>query len=114
MLDFTNPTVFLSVLIFLPAVVALVIAFLPFSGETIKRISLGATIVVFFMSLCMIFGWSDVQYKLAETGMQNTFSVPWIPAFNINYFMGTDGISFPLVALTALVSMFAMGASWPI
>ena len=46
--------------------------------------------------------------------MQNMFSVPWIPSFNIQYFMGTDGISFPLIVLTAFVSLLAMGASWPI
>ena len=46
--------------------------------------------------------------------MQNVFSIAWIPSFNIHYFMGIDGISFPLVLLTAFVSMLAMGASWPI
>ena len=40
--------------------------------------------------------------------------MPWIPSFNIYYFMGIDGISFPLVMLTSFVSMLAMGASWPI
>ena len=42
------------------------------------------------------------------------FSVGWIPSFGINYFMGLDGISFPLVVLTAFLSVLAMGASWPI
>jgi NADH-quinone oxidoreductase subunit M len=46
--------------------------------------------------------------------MQKTFSLPWIESFNIYYFMGTDGISFPLIVLTAFVSMLSMAASWPI
>ena len=46
--------------------------------------------------------------------MQNVFSVDWIPSFNIDYFMGIDGISFPLIVLTSFVSMLSMGASWPI
>ena len=46
--------------------------------------------------------------------MQNLFAIDWIPSFNIQYLMGTDGISFPLVVLTAFVSLLAMGASWPI
>ena len=29
------------------------------------------------------------------------FSIPWISSFNIYYFMGIDGISFPLVMLTS-------------
>jgi NADH-quinone oxidoreductase subunit M len=114
MFDFSNPAVFLSWIVFLPAVVALVIAFLPARGETIKWISLGTTIVVFVMSLCMIFGWSDVQFQAGAADMQNLFAYDWIPSFGIQYLMGTDGISFPLIVLTTFLSMLAMGASWPI
>ena len=46
--------------------------------------------------------------------MQHVFSLPWIPAFNIHYMLGIDGISFPLVILTSFLSMLAMAASWPI
>lgn len=114
MLEFANPTVFLSWLVFLPAVVAFALAFIPASGETIKRISLAATAVVFLMTVYMTFGWSTVHFKAGTEGMQNTLSHPWIPTFNIHYFMGTDGISFPLIVLTAFVSLLAMAASWPI
>jgi NADH-quinone oxidoreductase subunit M len=40
--------------------------------------------------------------------------VPWIPSFDIDYLLGVDGISFPLIMLTAIVSLLAMGASWSI
>ncbi len=73
------PRVFLSWLVFLPAVVALVIAFVPLRGETLKWISLGATAIVFFMTLCMIFGWSQVQFQAGVDEMQNLFSFDWIP-----------------------------------
>ena len=56
----------------------------------------------------------DWQFDAAVTDMQKVFSVAWIPSFNIYYFMGLDGISFPLVLLTSFVSMLAMAASWPI
>jgi NADH-quinone oxidoreductase subunit M len=114
MFDFSHPAVFLSWLVFLPAVVALVIAVLPARGETIKWISLGATAVVFVMSLAMIVGWSDVQFQAGVEGMQNLFAFDWIPSFGIQYLMGIDGISFPLIALTAFISLLAMAASWPI
>ncbi len=116
MFDFANPVVFLSWLVFLPALVAIVISVLPLRGETIKWISLAATAVVFAMSLAMIFGWSDVTFETGEefAGMQNLFAVDWIPSFGIQYLMGTDGISFPLIVLTAFLSLLAMAASWPI
>jgi NADH-quinone oxidoreductase subunit M len=116
MFEFSYFPVFLSWLIFLPAVVALVVAFLPLKGETIKWISLGTTAVVFLMSLSMIFGWGDVTFKtgVENAGIQNLFGYEWIPSFGIQYLMGIDGISFPLIVLTTFVSLLAMGASWPI
>src|SRR3954467_15683734 len=114
MFEFANPTVFLTWLVFLPAIVACVIAFLPLRGETLKQISLGTTAVVFLMSLVMIFGNGPMRFKAGDMEMQHLFSMPWIPTFNIHYLMGLDGISFPLGVLTAFVSLLAMGASWPI
>jgi NADH-quinone oxidoreductase subunit M len=55
-----------------------------------------------------------MRFKAGEMEMQHLFSMPWIPTFNIHYLMGIDGISFPLVVLTAFISLLAMGASWPI
>ena len=53
-------------------------------------------------------------FSAGVDGMQNLFAIKWIPSFNIQYLMGTDGISFPLVVLTAFLSMLCMAASWPI
>ena len=39
---------------------------------------------------------------------------PWIAAFNAQYALGIDGISLPLIVLTALVTLLALGASWKI
>ncbi|HZY89630.1 MAG TPA: NADH-quinone oxidoreductase subunit M [Gemmataceae bacterium] len=39
---------------------------------------------------------------------------PWIPRFNINYYLGVDGISMPLVLLTTALTFLAMIASWKI
>jgi NADH-quinone oxidoreductase subunit M len=114
MFDFANPVVFLSWLVFLPAVVALLISLLPLRGETIKWISFAATAVVFVMSLAMIAGWSEVDFRSGVAAMQNLFALDWIPSFGIKYLMGTDGISFPLIVLTTFISMLAMAASWNI
>jgi NADH-quinone oxidoreductase subunit M len=114
MFDLSSPAAFLSVLVFLPAMVALFIAIAPVNGDQAKWISLAAIAVTFLMSLAMIFGWSEVQFATATAGMQNQFAIDWIPTFGIRYMMGTDGVSFPLVALTTFLSLLAMGASWPI
>jgi NADH-quinone oxidoreductase subunit M len=41
-------------------------------------------------------------------------SVPWIARFDINYAIGIDGISLPLILLTTVVMFFAVIASWNI
>ncbi|HEY1379769.1 MAG TPA: NADH-quinone oxidoreductase subunit M, partial [Gemmataceae bacterium] len=41
-------------------------------------------------------------------------SVPWIRQFNIDYFLGVDGISVPLILLTTGLSFLAIIASWGI
>jgi NADH-quinone oxidoreductase subunit M len=67
------------------------------------------------MTLGMIFGIGDWPRFLPNTAqMQHLFAYDWIQSFGIQYLMGLDGISFPLVVLTAFVSMLAMAASWPI
>lgn len=40
--------------------------------------------------------------------------IPWIERFNIDYFLGLDGISLPLLLLTTILSFLAMLASWNI
>src|SRR5207247_3704013 len=39
---------------------------------------------------------------------------PWISAFNIDYFLGIDGISMPLILLTTVLFVLSMIASWNI
>jgi NADH-quinone oxidoreductase subunit M len=106
----------LSLIVFLPALGALALAFFP--GEktdTIKMFSLVVTALVFLLTVVMALpgegGW---QFDTAVSDMQKVFSYGWISSFNINYFMGVDGISFPLVLLTTFITMLSMAASWPI
>lgn len=43
---------------------------------------------------------------------QMSYTVPWISAFQIQFGLGVDGISFPLVLLTKLMMPIAILASW--
>ncbi len=112
----------LTVIVFLPAIVAAVLS-LPIipkaREESIRWITLGATAIVFLLSLWMawpgLFGAAGpAQFTIGEPGMQLVASKQWIPSFNIEYLLGVDGISMPLVVLTTFLSMLACAASWPI
>jgi NADH-quinone oxidoreductase subunit M len=112
----------LSLIVFLPALVAAVLA-LPIipkaREEAIRWITLATTAVVFVLSLWMawptLFGAAGpAQFEVGEKGMQLVVKRDWIPAFKIEYLLGVDGISMPLVVLTTFLSMLAAAASWPI
>ncbi len=111
-----SPLLFLTVLIFLPTAVALVLTLVPGKGndDGIRYATLATTIAVLLMTLAMAFGWTDVAFETGESSMQHLTSVPWIPTFRIDYLLGTDGISFPLIVLTTAISALAMAASWSI
>ena len=112
----------LSAIVFLPALVAAVLS-LPIipkaREEAIRWITLLTTAVVFVLSLWMawprLFGAvGPAQFVVGEAGMQAVVKQPWIPSFGIEYLLGVDGISMPLVVLTTFLSMLAAAASWPI
>ena len=119
-----NPYILpLSLITFLPAIGALVLAFFPRRQQ--KRHALVHAGHYGGGVHRSPPGWQcrgrkgpiTAQFSLLEPAvqqMQDLFSVPWIKSFNIYYLMGTDGISFPLVILTSFICMLAMGASWNI
>ena len=108
----------LSLLVFLPAIGAFVLAFFPKDKPgLIRGFSLLVTCLVLAVAIWLVLpsgGADTAQFDLGRSEMQSLFSLPWIPSFNIHYILGFDGISFPLVLLTAFLSVLAMGASWPI
>ena len=58
--------------------------------------------------------WLYSHFNTAIPGLQFVEKIPWIPAYNINYFVGIDGISISMVLLTALLSFLCIFASWGI
>jgi NADH-quinone oxidoreductase subunit M len=57
------------------------------------------------------------EFRMArENGMAEAIKyveyADWIPSFNIRYFIGVDGLSLPLVFLTALLTLLCLIYSW--
>ncbi len=108
----------MSFIVFLPAAVALILAFFPKSTDAnvFRYVTLAATIGVLAMVVGAFFFPGNLYFDASNPNLQNVELFPWISsqAFSIDYFMGIDGISFPLIVLTAGVSVLAMIASWSI
>lgn len=114
-MNLSEPAVYLSLLVFLPALGALALALFPrVTDDAYKLITLAVTIIVLMLSLGLFKQGAGVDFQAGVAEMQNLFNLDWIPSFGIQYIMGIDGISFPLVVLTAFLFVLSMGASWPI
>jgi len=103
----------LSLLIFLPVLGAILM--MPVSKylgkDKIKWTALVAT------GLQMILAtWLYLNFDSSLTIEQSPFTVnlPWIEHFNIFYYLGIDGLSMPMVLLTALLSFVCIISSWKI
>ena len=97
----------LSLILFLPLVGAVGILFIPRGqDEVIKRIALGVSGVVLLLT---VVAWT--QFKV-DAGYQFMEVLPWIRTFGVQYKLGVDGISFPIIFLTALLSFLSILYSW--
>lgn len=83
------------------------IGFMPRNDDWARRITLAFTLLVFAISLPLWYLFDTSSHE-----MQFVTRVPWIPAFNINYAVGVDGISVLLVLLTTLITPMCVLCSW--
>src|SRR5579863_5987327 len=100
----------LSVLIWLPIAAGLGVLAL---GE--RRIAAGrwlalaAALVTLALTVPM---WS--QFDTGTSALQFVEKLPWIPRFNAYYALGIDGISLPLIVLTAFMTVPVVIAAWTV
>ncbi len=80
----------------------------PAADQVSRVIALLASGLVLLLALVL---WR--AYDTTNPALQFVQQARWIPAYNIDYFVGVDGISITLVILTALISFIATIASMP-
>jgi NADH-quinone oxidoreductase subunit M len=74
-----------------------------------KVIALVASIITFLLSIPLYTGFDTTTYQ-----MQFVENTPWISVFNINYHLGIDGISMPLILLTSFTTILVIIAGWEV
>jgi len=104
---------YLTTIIFLPIVGAILIAFLPgLTSQAIKRLAAIFTFVSLALSLLV---FANFDKSLAATGViQFEENLSWIPAINAFYHLGVDGLSLPLVILMTFLGFLVVLISWKI
>jgi len=104
---------YLTAIIFLPVIGAILIAFIPgLSERVVKRIAAIFTLIPLGLAL---FLFCQFDSSLGAVGIiQFEEKLLWIPAINAYYHLGVDGLSLPLVVLTSFLGFMVVLISWKI
>ncbi|MBI3943660.1 MAG: NADH-quinone oxidoreductase subunit M [Chloroflexi bacterium] len=90
----------LSLMTFVPLIGAAIALFLPErNSRAIKWVALLFSIIPLLMALYLAFTYNFVAGAI---GYEENFS--WIPGLNVNYHLGVDGISLPMVLLIGILT----------
>jgi NADH-quinone oxidoreductase subunit M len=101
----------LSILVWLPIVggIAVLLIGSGARAQLAKQVALGTSILTFVLSLPL---W--VHFDAGTAAMQFVESTPWISRFNVDYALGVDGISMPLILLTTFLTPIVVIAGWQV
>lgn len=97
----------LSALIWLPILSGLLVLMMRQQPNLAKQFALWSSVLVFILSLGLYTGFDN-----STAQMQFVEQASWISAFNIQYFLGVDGLSMPLVILTTFTTVLAVWSAF--
>lgn len=97
----------LSALIWLPILSAVLVLMMKDRPTLVRQFALWSSIGVFVLSLGLVTGFDQTTAQ-----MQFVEQAPWISAFNIQYYLGVDGISMPLIILTTFTTVLTVWSAF--
>ena len=100
----------LTFIIALPLLTGIVILLLPEGEKKAPRVlALTSGLITLLLS-----GWAYFRYDISAGGYQFVQRFDWLPALGISYYVGVDGLSLPMVLLSAIVVTCGAAISWRI
>ncbi len=79
------------------------------NGIEVKVLSLLVSLATLILSIPLY-----TQFDVSTADMQFVELIPWISNFHINYHIGIDGISMPLILLTTFITVIVIIAGWEV
>jgi NADH:ubiquinone oxidoreductase subunit 4 (chain M) len=98
----------LSALIWIPILAAALIGFWPgaIGSKIVRNVAIAIAGITFILSVILA-----AQFDASTSQLQFSQFVPWIDALGLNYNLGVDGLSLPLVILNTLLTGVAIYAT---
>jgi NADH-quinone oxidoreductase subunit M len=104
----------LSILTWLPVFGGIALLLMGDDGDfrssragTMRWVALIVSVLVFMLSAHLY-----ANFDATTSSMQFVEQVPWIAALDVHYYLGIDGISAPLIILTAFITPLVIIAGW--
>lgn len=106
-----NDLPFLSLSIWVPILAGVLVLFTggDRNAGAARWLALLGSIAGFAVTVPLYLGF-DNQYA----GFQFVERMEWVPAFNIHYYLGVDGIAVPLILLTSFTTFIVVLAGWEV
>ncbi len=112
----------LSSLIFTPLLAALIVLLLPARlQKPVKAVALVGTLVQMVLAVVLYLRFDGTALANGQQGYQFVEKLNWIGfslgslgRFQIEYFVGVDGISISMVLLTGIISVIGVISSWTV
>jgi NADH-quinone oxidoreductase subunit M len=100
--------VLLTAALFAPLAGAVLVAAVPAARANLARwVALLASLVALGLAVALA-----ARFRAGEAGFQLGAVADWVPSFGVTYRVGVDGVSLPLVLLTAVLTPLAIVGSW--
>jgi NADH-quinone oxidoreductase subunit M len=100
----------LSLVIWLPIVGGgLLLALGERRVDAVRWLALAVSLLTLIVSLPLF-----TEFDRSTAAMQFVERAPWIRQFNVEYYLGVDGISMPLILLTTFITVLVVIAGWQV
>lgn len=108
---FTENFPWLTFIILFPIAASLLVPIIPDKdGKTVRWYALIIGLIDFAVIVYAFYNF----YDFSSSEMQLVESYGWVPQLDLNWSVGVDGLSMPLVLLTGFITTLAMLAAWPV
>ncbi len=99
----------LSAIVFAPLAGAIFIALVVRQDRAVRYVA-----ALFALISLVLSGFMLAGFNMSSGGIQFREEFNWIPALNVKYYLGVDGLNLPMVILTTLLGLLAILVSWKV
>ena len=101
----------LTTIILFPIAASLLIPIIPDKdGKTVRWYAL----IIGLIDFAIIIAAFCTGYDTNNPDLQLVESYPWVSQLDLNWSVGADGLSMPLIILTGFITTLAIMAAWPV